>query len=306
MVIRKAKLAGSWYSGSKERLKKDIEQCFLNKEFGPGSLPSPQENNERKIIGAVSPHAGYRFSGPCAAYSYFNIFKENTPDTIIVIGFYHRGMGPDAFLRKGEWETPLGNLSIDEDFTDELINNSKVIVPNERVFINSDENSIELQMPFIKFCAGKKDTKVVPIKITSHDYDNIELIASDIANAIKKLKKNISIISSSDMSHYNIFNEEQLNILKEIDNTEITQFRNMDGKKFLDPISYISKKLYNTFSMGGGPTVCGRHTIATLMLTCKKLDALNAKCLKYYTSKDIEYSTSPWTVGYFSGAISTE
>ncbi len=304
MVVKKAVLAGSWYSGSKERLENEIRECFLNEKFGPGKLPIAIKDSERKVVGAVSPHAGYRFSGPCAAYSFYNLFNNKIPDTVVVIGFYHRGMGPNAVLKEGIWETPLGNLQIDENFTEELLKTSEIIRPNNEVFIHSDENSIELQMPFIKFCSQEKETKIVPIKIISHDSKDLEPIALDIANTINNIKKDIVIVASSDMSHYNIFKEEQLKTMKEIDSKEIEQFISLNGKEFLNPKKYIDKSLYKTFAMGGGPTVCGRHTIATLMLTCKNLGLTKTDNLKYYTSKDIEFSNNPWTVGYFSGIIS--
>ncbi|MBN1800420.1 MAG: AmmeMemoRadiSam system protein B [Candidatus Lokiarchaeota archaeon] len=304
MVVRKAVLAGSWYSSSREHLEKEIKECFLNEKFGPGKLPTTTKASERKVVGAVSPHAGYRFSGPCAANSFYSLFNGKIPDIVVVIGFYHRGLGPNAVLKKGMWETPLGNLHVDENFTEELLKTSEIIKPNDKVFIDSDENSIELQMPFIKFCSQDSDTKIVPIKIISHEIKILGAISLDIANTIKKINKDIVIVSSSDMSHYNIYNEEQLKIMKEIDKKEINQFIHIKGEEFLNPKDYIDKSMYQAFAMGGGPTVCGRHTIATLMFTCKNLGLTKSECLKYYTSKDIEFSANPWTVGYFSGIIS--
>jgi len=304
MIVRKARLAGSWYSSSKSDLTREIEKCFLDKEFGPGELPKPSNNNKRNVIGGVSPHAGYRFSGPCAAHTYYSLFKEKIPDTVIVIGFYHRDFGPDAILEQGEWETPLGNLEIDSDFTRELLGFSQNIVSNNDVFLKTSENSIELQMPFIKYSTGENGTKIVPIKITSHDLKDLDKIATDIADTIKKIDKDIVIVASSDMSHYNVFNENDLKVLKEIDNLEIEQFLTLNATEFIDPHTHIDKNLYKTFGSSERATVCGRHTITTLMLACNKLNAKRADLRRYYASKDIYSTGDSWTVGYFSGIIS--
>ena len=72
------------------------------------------------IIGGVSPHAGYTFSGRCAAFTYLNLFKERIPDTVIVLGTDHVGYGKVALLGDGAWETPLGNLQIDDELSNGL------------------------------------------------------------------------------------------------------------------------------------------------------------------------------------------
>jgi len=302
MVIRKAKYAGNWYPGTFNSLKEALDDYFTDNKFGPAESFKCMNKENREIIGGVSGHAGLSLSGPCSSFTYLNLFKERIPDTVLVIGFHHRESSGNVFLSKGEWETPLGNLKLDEDLAQELISSGKILKPNERAFLMSTENSVELQMPFIKYCAGENDVKILPIKIQSHNYNDLENIAEEISNIIKSSNKDIVIVASSDMSHYNIYNEEQLKTLKEIDQRVVDQFLKLNAKNVLDPSQIIKKDLYNQFDHPA-PTVCGAHTIATLILTCKKLNASKTKSLKYYTSKDISPGGHPWTVGYFSGII---
>lgn len=301
-LIKKARLAGSWYPGTFESLKKALTDCFTNKEFGPGEVPKSLNKEEREIIGGVSGHAGLDYSGPCAAHTYLNLFKEKIPDTVIVIGFHHREPFGNVFLEKGEWETPLGNLEVDEETSQKLRLISKNIKPNERAFFMSSENSVELQMPFIKFCAGANNVKILPIKLQSHNYNELDKIAEEISNVIKSSDKDIVIVASSDMSHYNVFNEEQLKTLKEIDQLVIKQFLSLNATNVLDPSLVIDKMHYNQFDHPAS-TICGVHTMATLILTSRKLDASRAEFLKYYNSKEISPGPGAWTVGYFSGII---
>jgi len=289
--IRKASHAGSWYPKNREDLIRDLEHNFSESEFGPGLLPETLNLNTRTIIGGVSPHAGYAFSGRCAAYTYLNLFKEKIPDTVIVLGTDHVGYGKVALLGNGAWETPLGNLLIDDELSKKILDTSDIIVEDRSAFTGfmEQEHNIEIQLPFIKYCAKEKDVKIVTLKIgIRRDYDVFEKIASDISASIKALNKDIVIVASSDMSHKEVFDTSQLNEFKKFDQDVIDAFVELNPKK--------------TLSAASKTTVCGAQTITTLMLICEKLNATKGELLKYYTSSDIKGGYG-YCVGYFSGIM---
>ena len=289
--IRKASHAGSWYPKNREDLIRDLEYNFSESEFGPGLLPETLNLDTRTIIGGVSPHAGYAFSGRCAAYTYLNLFKEKIPDTVIVLGTDHVGYGKVALLGDGAWETPLGNLLIDDELSKKILDTSDIIVEDLSAFTGfmEQEHNIEIQLPFIKYCAKEKDVKIVTLKIgIRRDYAVFEKIASDISASIKALNKDIVIVASSDMSHKEVFDTNQLNEFKKFDQDVIDAFVKLDPKK--------------TLSAASKTTVCGAQTITTLMLICEKLNATKGELLKYYTSSDIKGGNG-YCVGYFSGIM---
>ena len=294
-------MAGQWYPGTKDGLLTTLDNCFTDKTFGPGEKPVSQNLNERTIIGAVSPHAGINYSGECAAYTYLNLFKEKIPDTVIVIGFEHQSYVEPSILVEGEWQTPIGNLQIDSQVANEIIKISKTLNSNERVFINSSENSLELQMPFIKYCAGVNNVKIVPIKFRSHEYKTINNIAMDIANAIKSVEKDVVIVASSDMSHEQVNTKKDLETLKNNDHKVIEQFLSFNAENILNPEKIIPDDSFlNPYKR---VTVCGTITISALILACKALGANKSKLLKYYTSSEKTGSLGGYCVGYFSGII---
>ncbi len=291
MLIRKASHAGSWYPKNREDLIRDLEFNFSESEFGPGLLPETLNLDTRTMIGGVSPHAGYAFSGRCAAYTYLNLFKEKIPDTVIVLGTDHVGYGKVALLGDGAWETPLGNLLIDNKLSNKILDTSDIIVEDRSAFTGfmEQEHNIEIQLPFIKYCAKEKDVKIVTIKIgIRRDYDVFEKIASDISASIKMINKDVVIVASSDMSHKEVFDTDQLNEFKKFDQDVIDAFIELNPKK--------------TLSAASKTTVCGAQTITTLMLICEKLNATKGELLKYYTSSDIKGGYG-YCVGYFSGII---
>ena len=291
MVIRRALHAGSWYAGSKDKLRSQLEQLFLDKKFGPGELPSSLNQKDRTIIGGVSPHAGYAYSGNCAAFTYLNLFKERIPDTVIVLGTDHMGYNKIAILDEGEWETPLGNLEIDSELANQVLSTSKTIIRDKSAFFGmlEEEHNIEIQLPFIKFCSNEKNIKILTIKVGARrDFKILEKLAEDVASAISLSGKDIVVVASSDMSHKNVSNEAQFIDFKKYDQDVIDAF--------------ISLKPEETYSAASKTTVCGAQTITALMLICKKLNATQGKLLQYYTSHDKTRSFG-YCVGYFSGII---
>ncbi|MBY9002808.1 MAG: AmmeMemoRadiSam system protein B [Candidatus Lokiarchaeota archaeon] len=287
-VIRRMALAGSWYPYTGEAIQKKMNKFLNDNKFGPAERYDSSKMSERSIIGGVSPHAGMDYSGPCAIHTYLNIFKEKIPDTFIILGFDHRQIVKDSLLEEGEWETPLGNLPIDNELADKILKISNVIVADKSAFIGRDENSLELQMPFIKFFAGKNNVKIVPVKISSHDYKTIDLISGDIAQVIKSSKKDIIVVASSDLYHENVNDKEDLRKFKEKDEKVIEDFVNL--------------KPENILSLGRRASVCGQHTISTLLQISNKLGAKEGKLLKHYTSAEITQKFG-YCVGYFSGII---
>ena len=197
MNIRRMVNAGSWYPRDKEDLLKLIHQFIKDDDFGPGRDFETKNLKQRKTIGGASPHAGLFYSGACATCTYFSLFEEKIPDSVIVIGFDHRQYFPNCLLEEGEWETPLGNLTIDSELAKWILDGSKNIVSNRSAFIGSSENSIELQMPLIKFFAGENETKIV-------------------------------VVASSDLYHESVYNTQDLERFKNKDEFVIGNFEGLN------------------------------------------------------------------------------
>lgn len=292
MVLRRATHAGSWYPGSKKGLQEAIRGYFTDEKFGPGEEPLQLDKDERTIIGGVSPHASMTYSGPCAAFTYLNLFKERIPDTVLVLGTDHIGYRKIALMKEGEWETPLGNLEIDEELSKQILNNSKIIEADNSLFTGraEQEYNIEIQLPFIKYCSNEKEVKIVPIKIAgTREFKTMDAIATDIANAIKSIKKDIVIVASSDMSHKQVNDQSQLKIFKEIDFAAIEEFKKLNPEKTLEAALKTS--------------ICGPQTITTMMIICQNLNANKGEMMQYYTSSERTGSIGGYCVGYFSGII---
>jgi len=292
MVIRRAAVAGSFYPRYKPDLINILKESFTNTEFGPGQEPKTLNQEQRSVIGGVSPHAGYIYSGCAAAFTYLNLFLERIPDTVIVLGTDHIGYGKVALMDEGEWETPLGNIPIDKELSEKIIENSNIIINDESAFIGypfGREHNIEVQLPFIKYCAQEKEVKFIPIIVSIKDFNILSKLSNDIAKAIESYDKDVVIVASSDMTHKEIYDSKQLEKFKETD------------QKVID--SFVAFNPERTLETASKTTVCGSQTITSLMMICKNLNASKGKLLKYYTSSEKTGNISGYCVGYFSGVL---
>jgi len=279
--LRRPAVAGSFYESNSKSLNKQIEDCFLHK-LGPGEIPTVNPKRQNSIIGLVSPHAGYMYSGPIAANGFYKIALGGKPDTIIILGPNHRGFGENiSIMTEGKWETPLGELEIDTGIAEEILKNSKIIKNDKKA--HQYEHSIEVQLPFIQNIYGN-NVKFVPICMTRQDIDTDIEIAQSICSSV--VDKNILIIASSDFTHY-----------------ETQEYaENVDKQAINAILEFNPKKLYKMIYRQN-LTMCGPGPITTMLIICKALSAKKVDLLKYATSGDVS-GMYDQVVGYASLTIS--
>ena len=275
--LRRPAVAGSFYAGDSKSLNIQIENCFLDK-IGPGEIPLVNPKKGENIIGLVSPHAGYMYSGPVAANGFYKIALDGKPDTIIILGPNHRGFGEDiSIMVEGKWKTPLGELEIDTNIAENILKNSKIIKKDKKA--HQYEHSIEVQLPFIQYIFGK-DIKFVPICMTRQDINTDIEIAKSICSSISG--KNILVIASSDFTHY-----EPQEYAENVDKQAINAILEFNPKKLYDII--YRQNL----------TMCGPGPITVMLIVCEALGAKKAELLKYATSGDVS-GMYDQVVGYAS------
>lgn len=270
-----------FYAGSTQSLKVQIEKCFTH-SLGPGKLPTVVKKGPRRLVGLVSPHAGYMYSGPIAAHAYYSLAADGKPDVLVILGPNHTGRGSGlALMDEGVWRTPLGNVEIDAELARQILRESKIIDVDDSA--HSYEHSVEVQLPFLQFLYGS-DFKFVPICFLMQDLESSREVGRAIGKASSN--RNAVVIASTDMTHY-----EPQKMAERNDKMAI------DSALKLDEVQYYSiVESYNISTCGYGPTVA-------LITAAKMLGAKNAKLLCYKTSGDItgDYSA---VVGYASVAFS--
>jgi len=281
--IRRPCQAGAFYAGTAESLKKQIEECFLDK-LGPGKIPEVVEKGPRQITGLICPHAGYMFSGPVAAHSYFELALDGKPDVLFILGPNHTGYGSGlAVMEEGLWHTPLGDVQVDSKLASQIVHRSNIVDIDDSA--HRFEHSIEVQLPFLQYLFNSA-FKIVPISFLMQDLSSAREIGEAIAEVLAG--KNGVIIASSDMTHY-----------------EPQERAERKDKKALEAVIEMDEVKFYSVMETERVTACGSGPMASLLTASKKLGAKEAKLLCYKTSGDVSGNYSS-VVGYAAVRIARQ
>ena len=261
--VREPAVAGKFYEADPDRLRDQIEACYRHKS-GPGRIPEISSTELRGPVGLLLPHAGYPYSGPVAAHGFAWLADQGKPGTAIIIGTNHSGRGASlAIDTQGEWRTPLGNVPIDSDIANTILDTYSNLEPSKAAFHN--EHSIEVQLPFLQHIYGE-DFKFVPLSLYAQDQD----IALEIGQALNEVTgQDTVVVASSDFSHY-----EPQEVARDKDTDAIASILELDIASLYEKIEQRNI------------SICGYGPIASLMHFAS-LRGMGCRRLMYATSGEV-------------------
>jgi AmmeMemoRadiSam system protein B/AmmeMemoRadiSam system protein A len=268
---RQPVVAGQFYPASASQLRTMIEKMV------------DEAAEKEDVIGLVSPHAGYVYSGPVAGAV---ISRVKFKDTFIILGPNHTGRGkPLSIMTQGKWQTPLGDVETDSELAKRLLGLSRHL--EEDTAAQQFEHSIEVQLPFLQYF--KPDIKIVPVTLSFADIETYQEIGKEIAQAISDTGREAVLMASSDMTHY-----------EPHDATSKKDRRAIDAILHLDENELFRRvKEHNI-------TMCGVAPVASLIVAARELGATSAQLVRYQTSGDTsgDYSAVVGYAGIIIKAIS--
>ena len=286
-MIRYPAAAGSFYP-SDEALIEMLEEFFS--DLG-------EEGSERRITAGVAPHAGYVFSGYTASRTYKAIFEDGLPETFVILGPNHTGLGsPIAVYPEGEWLTPLGSIEVDAEMAKAIAKLSGIADLDE--LAHKYEHSIEVQVPFIQYLSelAGKDVRIVPITLGIQDEDVSKALGKAIFEASEELGRDVVVIASTDFMHYGpVYGyvpfraraDELPHRIKEWDFRLIRRILDFDVDSLFRELREMNH------------TMCGPGAVGTAIVYSRLAGALEAELLHYTTSFEVSRSTEA-IVGYAS------
>lgn len=270
-MVMQSMLAGSFYPGLESHLREAITSYLDN---------IPESNLDSDILGIISPHAGYYYSGQCAAYGFKAVLQKQF-DLAVIIAPSHRHSGFSFTLGDFEgYNTPLGMLEVDKNIVEKLLKYEGFCNVNEPF---KGENSLEIQLPFLQVINPK--TKILPILMGNQNLENSKYLASVLNDTISDRLNKTIIIASSDLSHYY-----QSEIAEKMDQylIELLQTRNLD--KLINNI--IEHKI----------EACGFGPIMSLIAMADLSGFTKTNILDYTHSGKISGDNNQ-VVGYMSAAF---
>ena len=259
MSIRKAVVSGSFYPDTKEEILKYINH-FNSIDVNIKTFED--------IKAIIVPHAGYIYSGFTANLAY-KLASNKKIKRVIVIGPSHRVYLKGASVALyDEYETPLGNLKIDKEFSQNLIDKYDFLDFNVECEF---EHSTETQAPFIKHYF--ENVQLVEIVYGEINYEDLSKVIDEVL-----VDSDNFVVISTDLSHFYTFEEAQ-----KLDNICLEAIDKKDLKMF----DYCE--------------ACGKEGIKAIIDWAIKND-FDTKVLNYCTSADVTKDKSR-VVGYTTALI---
>ena len=184
MVVRPSAVAGQFYPGDADRLRKLVSDLLAN-------IAMPIKDIPKALI---APHAGYVYSGATAAAAFATLRNGAQNITrVVLIGPAHyvhvRGIAAptvDAF------ETPLGRVRVDASALDAVAGLPSVIQDDAA---HAPEHALEVELPFLQTLLAS--FQVVPLLVG-------DVTPKEVAQVLRQLwdRPGTLIVVSSDLSHY--------------------------------------------------------------------------------------------------------
>jgi AmmeMemoRadiSam system protein B len=275
--IRPAAVAGSFYPVETEELSRLLDECFESSPLGPQGA----KNVKLSLAGGLVPHAGYIYSGACAAHLYACL--DRSIKRVILLGVNHQARGHPAALSPADfWQTPLGSVKIDHEVNQQLQAQVRFVKQDEAA--HAQEHSIEVQLPFLQRVLD--EFFLTPISLSRISVAECAELGAAIADIVRRNahSETITVIASSDLSHYLSPKE-----TAELDGTALAEVLAVNPRALIDVTE--RKNI----------TMCGVLPTAVALFAANGLGAKRATLLKHCHSGDIAPMRK--VVGYASVAF---
>ncbi|KAH8682492.1 MEMO1 family [Xylariales sp. PMI_506] len=263
--IREASHAFSWYDGNPSSLSRELDG-YLAKV--PGSI----DDKTLPIAGAkviIAPHAGYRYSGPCAAWAY-KCLDLSRAKRIFVLGpshtYYLHGC---ALTKFAKYATPFGDLTVDEAVTQELRETGKF----SDIRSNGDvkEHSLEMHLPYIykrltqTFSSESEYPTIIPILVGDNNLGEEAEFGKLLAPYLKD-PDNVFVVSS-DFCHWG----DHFSYTPSAPGAPIHEHIKDIDQQAMDAVETGIHGNFVSNLASTKNTVCGRHPIGVTMAALEVL-----------------------------------
>lgn len=279
---REPAVAGSFYPAEPAALGKMVDG-FIS-QAGPAK-------DAGEVVGLISPHAGYVYSGPVAAYAYAQIAGKDIERVVVIAPSHYQSFSGVSIYSGDQYKTPLGSIPVDTEFAQKLalLSSQFRLSGDGHTFRNpagQGEHAIEVQLPFLQ--RTLKNFKLVPIvmgqpRSVEELYDTPRALGVALARLITD--RRTLLVASSDLSHYHGYNE-----------ANVMDHKLADAIRDWDFMS-ISRNLGNRQW-----EACGGFPIIAVMIASQRLGANQARILKQANSGDTSGPRDS-VVGYLAAAF---
>jgi len=256
---RQAVVAGRFYDADPARLGAAVEGLLR-----PDSLSEAHDPGAGRTLLAMVPHAGYVYSGGVCGQT---LAGAALARTVLLLGPNHTGLGrPFALWPDGAWHIPGAALPVDNDLAQALLAADPRMEPDTAAHLR--EHSIEVVLPFLHRL--DPSVAIVPMAVAGRSFADLEGVGRAIGRTLAAFPRPVSMVVSSDMSHYVSHDE-----ARRLDSLAL------DAAVALDP-----RGLYDTVRTHG-ISMCGVLPMTVALFAALEMGASRARLAAYATSGEV-------------------
>jgi len=227
-------------------------------------------------MGGIVPHAGWFFSGSIACNVINCLQSDDPPDVFVVFGMHLHPDSPCMMMAEGAWETPFGEIYVDEQLAGELAEQFSFTLESPNSF--TQDNTIELQLPFIKYFFN--EVKIVAMGVPPAK-SSLE-IGRAVVDIATRLDLRIKVIGSTDLTHYG----RNYGLMSEGTGQQALDWvRNQSDRRMIDLMLDMDAEKVISEALASQNACCA-GAAATAIETAKHLGADRAESIAYATSYD--------------------
>jgi AmmeMemoRadiSam system protein B/AmmeMemoRadiSam system protein A len=271
--LRKPAVAGSWYPDDREELAKLVD--------GYLEQAAPAAGVAGEVIGLISPHAGYSFSGKAAATG-FKLLRGRDIRRVVVLAVSHQVPFRGASIADvTHYETPLGLIPLDREAVARL-RREKVVGTVEAA--HQREHSLEIQLPLLQRVLTK-GFSLVPVLLSRMEEQDYTVLAKALADVVDQ---HTVVVASSDFTHRGPNYSYELPAGQGSIKDRLAKL----DQGSIDRILKLSRKELLAYAQSTGTTICGLAPIAVLLELLAAQQGIKGHLVSHYTSGDV---TGSWT-----------
>jgi len=266
-MVRRPAVSGQFYPAAAGALRSMLESF------------DPHVEQKAQAPAALCPHAGYVFSGAVAGRTLGSI---RVPDTVLLLNPSHHFAGPAfALWDGGDWQTPLGVVSLHEELTAALAALPMVSVEPRA---HQPEHAGEVMLPFLQHY--NPDVRIAVVCVTASA--GLEALKGFGRSCVGLLEEcgepDALVLASSDMSHES--GPRALDVVKAHDSLAIEQMEKLDP----DGLYRVVREQRIT--------MCGVLPAVAAMTAARQRGAEKGELIGRATSADSPQGRGSYVVGY--------
>lgn len=277
----------SWYPSGR-RLDQMLTEAYNEAKIS---------NGKGLIKAIIVPHAGYVYCVRTSMHAFRNL-DPSAYDRVFVLGpSHHIGMSYCTIANATSAESPYGEIPFDTDVCNKLTTTYPSLFKKLDIETASEEHSMEMEFPLLKFVFKDKPFKIVPIMVGQLSFEACQSTANAISQFVKDQRT--LLVISSDFCHWGA--RFGYSYLPNVDGQVFEKIRNLDqeGGKM---ISSGDPKCFKDYLDSTRNTICGRNAILIMMFI---FQGKHAEFLNYSQSSQIT-SKNDSSVSYYSAIIRDE